>query len=91
MITKKNYNVDLAKISDKEVLYEFAKEMFFDEIALGNKSTRDKSLLRLLKPPGIMVSPSGVSSPHKKKLLSKTIILSSDPNELCDRLKLLLR
>ena len=45
-------------------MFEFANEMYFDEKALGNKSTRDKSLIRLLKSPGIMVSAAGVSSSH---------------------------
>ena len=79
MITNKNYNVDLASLSDKKLLYDFAKEMHFDERRVGNKSTRDKTLIKLLNSPAIMAS--GVS---------KSIFLSSDPNELCDRLKLLL-
>ena len=82
MITNKNYNVDLASLQDKKIMYDFAKEMNFDMRALGNKSTRDRTLIKLLKSPGLMVSASGVS---------KTIFLSSDPNELCDRLKLLLQ
>ena len=56
--------------------------MHFDERGHGRKSTRDRTLIKLLKSPGLMVSASGVS---------KTIMLSSDPNELCDRLKLLLQ
>ena len=43
---------------------------------------RNKKLIKLLNSPGLMVSASGIS---------KTIFLSSDPNELCDRLKLLLQ
>ena len=82
MITNKNYNVDLASLADKKLMYDFAKEMNFDTKALGNKSTRDRTLIKLLKSPGLMVSASGVS---------KTIFLSSDANELCDRLKLLLQ
>ena len=30
MITNNNYNVNLASLSDKKVMYEFAKEMHFD-------------------------------------------------------------
>ena len=30
MITKKNYNVDLASLSDKKLMYDFAKKMHFD-------------------------------------------------------------
>ena len=82
MITNKNYNVDLASSSDKKLMYDFAKEMHFDVKKIGNKSTRDRTLTKLLKSPGLMVSASGVS---------KTIILSSDPDELCERLKLLLQ
>ena len=63
-------------------MYDFAKEMHFDEKQVGNKSTRDRTLINLLKSPGLMVSVSGVS---------KTIFLSSDPDELCNRLKLLLQ
>ena len=54
--------------------------MHFDTKALGNKSTRDRTLIKLLKSPAIMAS--GVS---------KTVFLSSDPNELCNRIKLLLQ
>ena len=63
-------------------MYDFAKEMNFDTKALGNKSIRDRTLTKLLKPPILMVSASGVS---------KTIFLSSDPDKLCNRLKLLLQ
>ena len=82
MITNKNYNVDLASLADKKLMYDFAKEMHFDVKKIGNKSTRDRTLIKLLKSPGLMVSASGVS---------KTIFLSSDPDELCNRLKLLLQ
>ena len=56
--------------------------MHFDLKAPGNKSTRDITLIKILKSPGLMVSASGVS---------KTIFLSSNPDELFDRLKLLLQ
>ena len=82
MLTNKNYNVDLASLSDKNLMYDFAKEMNFDTKAQCGKSTRDSSLIKLLRPPGLMVLASGVS---------KTIILPSDPNKICDRLKLLLQ
>ena len=82
MITNSKYNVDLASLQDKKLMYIFARELNFDAKAVGNKSTRDKTLIKLLKSPGLMVSASGVS---------RTIILSSDPNELCDRLRLLLQ
>ena len=80
MITNKNYNVDHASLSDKKLMYDFAKEMHFDQRGVGNKSPRDRTLMKLLKSPAIIAS--GVS---------KTTLLSFDPNELCDRLKLLLQ
>ena len=80
MITNKNYNIDLASLSDKKLMYDFAKEMHFEERRVGNKSTRDKTLIKLLNSPTIKASG-----------ISKTIFLSSDHNELCDRLKLLLQ
>ena len=59
MITNKNYNVDLSSLSDKKLMYDFAKEMHFDERRVGNKSTRDRKLIKLLNSPAIMAS--GVS------------------------------
>ena len=81
MITNQNYNVDLASLSDNKLMYEFAKEMNNDLKAQGNKSTRGRTPIKVHKSPGLMVSASGVSI---------TIFSSSDPNELPDRLKLLL-
>ena len=81
MITNSKFNVDLASLSDKKLMYDFAKELHFDQKAVGKKSTGDRTLIKLLKSPGLMVSASGIS---------KTIFLSSDPDELGDRLKLLL-
>ena len=80
MITNKNYNVDHASFSDKKLMYDFAKEMHFDLKAQGNKSTRDRTLIKLLKSPAITAS--GVSN---------TIFLSSDADKLCNRLRLLLQ
>ena len=54
--------------------------MNFDLKAQGNKSTRDRTLIYLLKSPTIMAS--GVSN---------TTFLSFDPDELCERLNLLLQ
>ena len=82
MITNSKYNVDLASLADKKLMYDFAKEMHLDQNAVGNKSIRDRKLIKLLKSPGLIVSASGVS---------KTIFLSSDRDELCNRLKLLLQ
>ena len=71
VITNKNYNVDLAKLSDKNIMYKFAKEMNFDLKAVGKKSSRDRTLTKLLESPAIMAS--GVT----------TKFLSSDPDKLC--------
>ena len=80
VITNHKFNVDHSNPQDKKIIYEFAKEMNYDAKSTGRPSTRHDSMIRLLNQPAIMAS--GVS---------KTIILSSNPNELCDRLKLLLQ
>ena len=46
----------------------------------GRKSNRDKSMIKLLESPAIMASG-----------ISKTIFLTSDPDELCNRFKLSLQ
>ena len=63
-------------------MYDFAKEKKFDVKGFGRKSTRNRSLINLLKSPGLMVSDSGVS---------ETIFLSSDLDELCNSLKILIQ
>ena len=87
----KNYNVHLASLSDEKLMYDFAKEMYFDVKATSNKSTRDRSLRRLLISPGILLPASGISTSRKKKSFSNTLFLSSHLNELCDRLNLLIQ
>ena len=79
MITNNNYNVNLASLSEMKLMFEFAKQMNFDVRSQGRKSTRDRTLIILLKPPANMAS--GIS----------TAFLPCDPDELCDRLKLLLQ
>ena len=79
MITNKNYNVDLASLSGKKLMYDFSKEVYFDIKGPGTKSTRDCTLIKLRKSPAIMTS-------------GKTTKFSSErPSELCDRLNLLLQ
>ena len=82
MIVNKNYNVDLASLSDKKLVYDSRKEMNFDVKGLARKSTRDRTLIKLLKSPGLMISASSVSN---------TIFLSSNLEEICHRLTLLLQ
>ena len=79
-MTNYDFNVDHSNQQDRKLIYEFVKEMNFNIRQKGNKSDRDKSIIRLLRSSRIMAS--GVS---------KTIFLSSDPDELCNRLKLLLQ
>ena len=76
-MTNYDFNVDHSNQQDRKLIYELAKEMIFNIREKGNKSDRDKSIIRLLRSPRIMAS--GVT----------TIFLSSDPDELCYRLKLL--
>ena len=80
VITNYKSNVDHSNPQDKKLIYQFAKEMKYDTKSTGRPSVRHNSMVKLLDQPAIMASG-----------FSKTIILSSDPNELCDRLKLLLQ
>ena len=38
MTPNKNYDIDLASLQDKKLMYDFAKELYFDMKAQGNKS-----------------------------------------------------
>ena len=80
VITNHKFNVDHSNHQDRKLIYEFAKEMKYDDKSTGRPSTRHESMIRLLNQPAIMASG-----------ISKTIFLSSDADELCDRLKLLLQ
>ena len=80
VITNYKFNIDHSSPQDKKLIYEFAKEMNYDTKSTGRPSIRHESMIRLLDKPAIMASG-----------ISKTIILSSNPDELCDRLKLLLQ
>ena len=80
VITNHKFNVDHSSPQNKKLIYGFSKEMNYDTKSTGRPSTRHESMIRLLNQPAITASG-----------FSKTIILSSDPNELCDRLKLLLQ
>ena len=80
VITDYKFNVDHSNQQDRKIIYEFGKEMKYKLKNKGRPSIRHNSMIRLLNHPPIMASG-----------ISKTIILSSDANELCDRLKLLLQ
>ena len=80
VITDYKFNVDHSNQQDRKIIYEFGKEMKYKLKNKGRPSIRHNSMIRLLNQPPITASG-----------ITKTIILSSDPNELCDRLKLLLQ
>ena len=78
-MTNYKFNVDHSNPQDRKIIIEIGKGMKFDIKQKGAPSIRDESFIKLLISPAIMAS--GLS----------TIFLSSDPNELCDRLNLLLQ
>ena len=80
VITNYKFNVDHYSPQDKKLIFEFAREMNYDINNTGRPSVRHNSMINLLEQPAIMASG-----------FSKTIILSSDPNELCNKLKFLLK
>ena len=79
VIPNHKFNVDHSNQQDRKIIFEFAKEMNYDTKSTGRPSFRHNSMIRLLDQPAIMASG-----------ISKTIFLSSNPNELINRLKLLL-
>ena len=79
VITNYKFNADHSSPQDKKLIYEFAKEMNYDTKSTGRPSTRHTSIIKILESPAIMAS--GI----------KTIFLSENADELCDRLKLLLQ
>ena len=80
VITDYKFNVDHSNKQNRQIIYEFGKQMKYKLKNKGRPSIRHNSMIRLLNQPPIMASG-----------FSKTIFLSSDPNELCNRLKLLLQ
>ena len=80
IITHKKFIFEPTSLTANKIMYDFATEMHFDEKRHGRKSTRDRSLIKLLKSTANMAS--GISN---------TKFLPSDPAELCDRLTLLLQ
>ena len=80
LITDYKFNVDHSNKQNRQIFYEFGKEMKYKLKNKGRPSIRHNSMIRLLN-----------QSPIEASGFSKTIILSSDPNELCDRFKLLLQ
>ena len=80
LITDYKFNANHSSPQDKKLIYEFAKEMNYDTKSIGRPSVRHNSIVKILNSPAFLASG-----------ISKTMFLSSDPNELCDRLRLLLQ
>ena len=80
VITDYKFDVDHSDQQDRKIIYEFEKEMKYKLKNKRRPSIRHSSMIRLLNQP-----------PIKASGFTKTIILSSDPNDLCDRFKLLLQ
>ena len=78
-MTKYFFNVTHYNPQNQKLFCEFGKEMKFDVNKIGRKCNREKSLIKLLNWPAIMAS----------SISSK--VSSENPNELCDRLKLLIQ
>ena len=78
-MTNYNFNVSNSNPKDQKLIYEFGKEMNFNIRQQGRKSDRDKSMIKLLKSPAIVASGA------------TTIFLPENPDELCNRIKLLLQ
>ena len=78
-MTNRSFNVTHSNQQDQKLIYEFGKEMKFGNKKEWRKSPTDISLISLLNSPAIMASE--ISS----------IFTSSDPNEMCDRIKLLMQ
>ena len=80
VITNYKFNVDHSSPQDKKLIYDCAKEMNYDTKSTGRPSIRHNSIIKILDSPAIIASG-----------ISKTIFSSSDADELCERLKLLLQ
>ena len=78
-MTKNDFSASTSNPQDRKLNYKFGKERNFTNKQQGRKSDRDKSKIKLLKSPAIMAS--GVT----------TIFLPENPDELCNRIKLLLQ
>ena len=78
-MTSYESNVSHSNPQDQKLIYEFGKEMNFNIKQKGRKTNRDKSVIKILKSPAITAS--GIS----------TVFSPSDPNELCDKLRILLQ
>ena len=71
-MTNYDFNVDHSNEQDRKLIYELAKEMNFNIRERGNKSDRDKSIIRLLRSPRIMAS--GVTTIFYHLILTNCVI-----------------
>ena len=78
-MTNYDFKVSHSSPKDKKLLYEFAKEMNFNIKERGRKSDRDKEIIKILK--SLAVLAYGFT----------TVFSSENPDEVCDRLRLLLQ
>ena len=86
-ITGKNYNLDFAKLLDKNLLFEIAKERYFDEKALDKKTVTDISLITFFQSQAIM---AGSLKKSKEKVILQSLCLPN-PKQFYVRLILLLQ
>ena len=81
VMSNNKFNVDSSNQQNREIIREFAKEMKYNTVKnKGRPPVRHKSIMILLN-----------QSPITASGFTKTIILSSNPDELCNRLRLLLQ
>ena len=78
-MTNYDFKISHSNPKDKKLLYEFAQEMNFNIKERGRKSDRDKEIMKILK--SLAMLASGFT----------TVFLSENPDEVCDRLRLLLQ
>ena len=78
-MTNYDFNVSLSNPKDQKTFFEFGKEINFNIEQKKGKSDRDRSLIKFLKSPAIMAFEIPI-----------IVILSPNPDELCNRLKILL-
>ena len=66
-MTYYDFNVSRFGPKDQRLIYEFGREMNFNIKQKGRKSNKDKSLIKLLKPPAIIAGSIRKQSSSKSK------------------------
>ena len=80
VMTNYKINADHSSPQDRKLFGEIVRETNYDIRSTGQSSIRHSSYFRILNSPAIMAFG-----------ISRAIVLPSDPNELCDRLNILLQ